>query len=69
MSGELLRERVSNGDGVDQHHNEKGEEIEAGNQATDLFTVIVINGAGDPRARGDVGGENKLAQRFMRPVG
>jgi hypothetical protein len=48
MPGELLGERVGDGHGVDQHHHEKGEEIEAGDQATDLFTVVVINGAGDP---------------------
>ena len=54
VSGKLFRKRVGDGDGVNQHDHEKGEEIETGDQAADLFTVIVINGAGDPRARSDV---------------
>jgi hypothetical protein len=48
MPCQLLGERVGDGHGVNQHHHEEGEEIEAGDQITDFLAVVVINRAGDP---------------------
>ena len=65
----LLGQRVGDGHGIDEHHDEEGEEIEAGDQVADFLTIVVIDCAGDPGSRRDIGRENKLAQRFVRPVG
>ena len=65
----LLGQRVGDGHGVDQHDHKEGEEIEPGDQVANFLTIVVIYCAGDPGSRRDIGRENKLAQRFVRPVG
>ncbi|MNL74647.1 hypothetical protein D3C87_2003180 [compost metagenome] len=69
MLRQLFGDRVGDRHGVNQHHHKEGDKVERGDQIADLFAVVVRHRAGDPFTAFGVRRQDKLGQRFVRPVG